>query len=80
MMNLPNIGRIVLENRKLRGLSQQVLAERAHVSRYTIIKLEKGAASDIQIKTLSAILAELHLTLSIKELPVSGVPVLGESL
>lgn len=77
-MNLSEIGQVILVSRKSMGLTQMVLAEKAHVSRYTIIKLETGASSDIQFKTLIAILAQLRLTLSVKEVPVSGIAVLGE--
>lgn len=77
-MNLPQLGQMILAHRKSRGLTQQKLAERARVSRYTLIKLEKGSASDIQLKTLLAILSELNLTIDVRERPISGVPVLGD--
>lgn len=77
-MNLPQLGQMILAHRKSRGLTQQELAERARVSRYTLIKLEKGSASDIQLKTLLAILSELNLTIDVRERPISGVPVLGD--
>lgn len=77
-MNLPEIAKLVVVNRKLLHLTQKTLADRAGVSRFTIVKLESGQASDIQFKTLSAILAELSLTIVVTEMPVSGIPVLGE--
>jgi len=77
-MNLTEIGEKILSVRKARRLTQQSLAEGAGVSRYTVVKLENGQAADIQFKTLSAISAELHLTLMLTETPVSGVTVLGE--
>jgi transcriptional regulator with XRE-family HTH domain len=77
-MDLLEIGTRIQASRKLHGLSQKALAEHAAVSRYTIVKLENGQASDVQLKTLLAILGELHLTVVVTELPVSGVGVLGD--
>lgn len=77
-MDLPEIGTRIQASRKSHGLSQKALAERAGVSRYTVVKLENGQASDVQLKTLLAILGELHLTVAVTELPVSGVGVLGD--
>jgi len=77
-MSLSKVGADIREARGQRGFTQQQLAEAAGVSRYTVIKLEKGSASDIQYKTLAAILAVLGLELSVIEQPVSGLPVLGE--
>ncbi len=77
-MNLIDIGQIILANRKAQGLTQRSLADSAGVSRYTIIKLENGQASDIQFKILAAILSALQLSLTVTEEPVSGIAVLGE--
>jgi transcriptional regulator with XRE-family HTH domain len=77
-MNLLEIGKIILINRKSLGLTQKALAERARISRYTLVKLENGQASDIQFKTLTAILSELRLTIDVMEMPVSGVTTLGQ--
>ena len=79
-MDLPQIGQAILAHRKSLGLTQQLLAKRSNISRYTLIKLEKGRASDIQLKTLMAILAELGLTLDLSQRPVSGVPIPGEKV
>jgi transcriptional regulator with XRE-family HTH domain len=76
-MNLIEIGKIVRTNRKSLGLTQKALAERARVSRFTLVKLEKGQASDIQFKTLTAILSELRLAIDVTEIAVSGVTILG---
>ena len=76
-MTLIEVGQIILADRKARGLTQKMLAERAGVSRYTLIKLERGQADDIQFKILSALLSELHLTLAVTDMPVSGITVLG---
>ena len=78
IMNIPEIGKTILTNRKSLGLTQKALAERARVSRYTIVKLENGQASDIQFKTLTAVLTELGLTIDVTERPVSGVTILGQ--
>lgn len=77
-MDLAEIGSVILTNRKLLGLSQKALADRARVSRYTVIKLENNNASDIQFKTLGAILSVLRLTLSVSDMPVSGIRILGQ--
>jgi DNA-binding XRE family transcriptional regulator len=78
-MDLPEIANLVIENRRLLHLTQQTVADRAGVSRFTVIKLESGQASDIQFKTLSAILAEVNLTIVVTEVPISGIPVLGQN-
>lgn len=78
-VNLQEIGQLIQRTRKARGLTQAALAAQAHVSRYTLLRLEKGAASDIQFKTLAAILLVLRLQITVTELPVSGVRILGES-
>lgn len=79
-MKLIELGQIILANREAHGLTQKKLAERAGVSRYTLIKLENGQADDIQFKILSAILSELHLTLTVTDIPVSGINVLGDKM
>ncbi len=80
VMKLTELGQVILTNREALGLTQQTLAERAGVSRYTLIKLENGRADDIQFKILSAILSELHLTLTVTDIPVSGISVLGDKM
>ena len=77
-MKLAELGQIIFAHRRAHGLTQNKLAERARVSRYTLIKLENGQADDIQFKTLSTILSELRLTLKVIDIPVSGISVLGE--
>ena len=79
-MKLAELGQVILANREARGLTQKKLAERAGISRYTLIKLENGQAGDIQFKILSAILSELHLTLTVTDIPVSGINVLGDKM
>lgn len=80
LMKLNELGQIILANRRAHGLTQKTLADRAGVSRYTVIKLENGQADDIQFKILSAILAELRLTLTVTGIPVSGITVLGDTM
>ena len=80
LMKLTELGQVILSNREAHGLTQKTLAERAGVSRYTLIKLENGQADDIQFKILSAILSELHLTLTVTDIPVSGIGVLGDKM
>ncbi len=76
-MTLPEIGKLIRATRRSLNLTQQALAKRAGVSRYTILKLETGQASDIQFKTLTAVLQALRLTVEVVGIPVSGVTVLG---
>ena len=76
-MTLPEIGKLIRATRRSLNLTQQALAKRAGVSRYTILKLETGQASDIQFKTLTAVLQALRLTVGVVGNPVSGVTVLG---
>ena len=80
LMKLTELGQIILANREAHGLTQKILADRAGVSRYTLIKLENGQANDIQFKILSAILSELHMTLTATDIPVSGITVLGDQI
>ena len=75
---LPEIGALIKAHRKALNLTQKRLADRAGISRYTLIKLESGTTSDIQFKSLLAILAELALTIEVKERTHTGVPVLGD--
>lgn len=78
-MGMSEVGQAIRQARIQRGLTQRQLAGAAGVSRYTIIKLEKESAGDIQYKTLAAILDALGLELTVTERPVSGLPVLGDS-
>ena len=80
LMKLTELGQVILANRETHGLTQKLLADRAGVSRYTLIKLENGQANDIQFKILSAILSELHMTLTVTDIPVSGITVLGDKM
>jgi transcriptional regulator with XRE-family HTH domain len=77
-VNLPEIGQAIRRARRVAKLSQQALAQRAEVSRYTLIKLERGQVDDVQFKTLAAILVELDLLLAVVPRSLTGLPVLGE--
>lgn len=54
-MNISTIGTIIRNGRTACGLSQKALAEASHVSRATIVNLEKGNVGDIGAIKLSEI-------------------------
>jgi transcriptional regulator with XRE-family HTH domain len=54
-MNILTIGAIIKKGRAACGLSQKALAEASHVSRVTIINLERGKVGDISAIKLSEI-------------------------
>jgi transcriptional regulator with XRE-family HTH domain len=54
-MNILTIGAIIKKGRTACGLSQKALAEASHVSRVTIVNLEKGKVGDIGAIKLSEI-------------------------
>lgn len=54
-MNISTIGTIIKNGRTACGLSQRALAEASHVSRATIVNLEKGNVGDIGALKLSEI-------------------------
>lgn len=54
-MNILAIGTIIKKERTACGLSQKALAEASHVSRVTIVNLEKGKVGDIGAIKLSEI-------------------------
>lgn len=54
----------LIDSRRLANLTQAELAERAHVSRRTIIDFEAGK-SDIGMRRLMRILSALNLSLSV---------------
>lgn len=54
-MNILTIGTIIKKERTACGLSQKALAEASHVSRVTIVNLEKGKVGDIGAIKLSEI-------------------------
>jgi transcriptional regulator with XRE-family HTH domain len=54
-MNILTIGAIIKKHRTACGLSQKALAEASHVSRVTIVNLERGKVGDIGAIKLSEI-------------------------
>lgn len=53
------IGKIIRRKREIAGLSQRQVAEKAGISRFTLIKIETGE-SDPRISTLKSIAAALN--------------------
>lgn len=63
-MDLDTLTKTIVNSRRLAGLTQADLAERARVSRRTIIDFESGK-SDLGIRRLMRILFALNLSLSV---------------
>lgn len=62
-MNIPTIGALIKKERTACGLSQKALAEAAHVSRVTIVNLEKGKVGDIGAVKLAHIAENVGIPL-----------------
>lgn len=56
-----NLAEAVYHHRTRLGISQRELAERAHVSRHTIVNIEKGDASGVRFETASKVIEALGL-------------------
>ena len=67
-MNLLELGNRVKTLRKERGLTQEMLAQKAQISRATLSKLENGNIAQVSIVTLNDILNHLGYGLDIKAL------------
>ena len=67
-MNLLELGSNVRKLRKERGLTQEVLAKKANISRATLSKLENGYIAQVSIVTLNDILNHLGYELDMKAL------------
>ena len=65
-MNLLELGSTVKKLRKERGLTQEILAQQADISRATLSKLENGHIAQISIVTLNDILNHLGYELDVK--------------
>jgi len=65
-VNLLELGDTIRRIRKERGLSQENLARKAHISRATLSKLENGNIAHISIVTLNDVLNHLGYELDIK--------------
>ncbi|MBA5640384.1 helix-turn-helix domain-containing protein [Duganella sp. LX20W] len=70
-MDTVEIGKIVAAKRKELGLTQQSLADRADVSRRTLIELEHGR-NDLCVRRLLRIVASIGLQIDVR--PASGRP------
>jgi len=78
LIALPELGRIVRARRLELGATQAALAAAAGVSRFTLIKLERGQLQDINFMTVLAVLRSLRLTLTVSEVGPVGLPIFGE--
>jgi len=67
-VNLLELGSNVRKLRKERGLTQEVLAKKANISRATLSKLENGYIAQVSIVTLNDILNHLGYELDMKAL------------
>jgi len=67
-LNLLELGSTVKELRKERGLTQEMLAQKADISRATLSKLENGHIAQVSIVTLNDILNHLGYELDVKVL------------
>ena len=67
-MNLLELGNTVKKLRKERGLTQEMLAQQADISRATLSKLENGHIAQVSIVTLNDILNHLGYELDVKVL------------
>ena len=67
-MNLLELGSTVKKLRKERGLTQEMLAQQADISRATLSKLENGHIAQVSIVTLNDILNHLGYELDVKPL------------
>jgi len=72
-LNLLELGDTVKKLRKERGLTQEMLAQKANISRATLSKLENGNIAQVSIVTLNDILNHLGYELDMKVLnPFAG--------
>ena len=67
-MNLLELGNTVQKLRKERGITQEMLAQKANISRATLSKLENGNIAQVSIVTLNDILNHLGYELDMKVL------------
>ena len=67
-MNLLELGEQIKQARKERGLTQEALAKKAHISRATLSKLENGHIAQISVVTLNDILNHIGYELDITPL------------
>ena len=65
-MNLLELGNNIKKLRKERSLTQEMLAQKANISRATLSKLENGNIAQVSIVTLNDILNHLGYELDMK--------------
>lgn len=65
-MILSELGKTIKSLRQQKGLSQEVLAQEANISRATLSKLENGYIANISIVTVNQILSLLGFEIDIK--------------
>jgi transcriptional regulator with XRE-family HTH domain len=65
-MILSELGKTIKSLRQQKGLSQEVLAQEANISRATLSKLENGYIANISIVTVNQILSLLGYEIDIK--------------
>ncbi|MGD9624407.1 MAG: helix-turn-helix domain-containing protein [Arcobacter sp.] len=66
MMILSELGKTIKSLRQQKGLSQEILAQEANISRATLSKLENGYIANISIVTVNQILSLLGFEIDIK--------------
>lgn len=71
------MGPVLAERRQHLGLSQAMLASRAHISRATVDALENGRLRELGFTKLTRVLAVLGMELTLREI-VSRHPTLEE--
>ncbi|WP_229860136.1 helix-turn-helix domain-containing protein [Candidatus Sulfurimonas baltica] len=79
-MKLFEIGQMIKELRKEKGITQEQLAKNSAISRVTLGKLERGQMGSVSIKTLDIILNALdyEIDFSKKDKYSFGLPTLDE--
>ncbi len=65
-MILSELGKTIKSLRQQKGLSQELLAQEANISRATLSKLENGYIANISIVTVNQILSLLGYEIDIK--------------
>lgn len=65
-MILSELGKTIKSLRQQKGLSQEILAQEANISRATLSKLENGYIANISIVTVNQILSLLGFEIDIK--------------
>ena len=69
MNSIEDLPALLKKARKDRHLTQLQLAEKAHISRSTVLQLESGTVPDLGYRKLAAALQAVGLELSVRPLP-----------